>query len=166
MRVHANLPATLGCESAKAAAIILNLTLKRKLGWRTPYEMVYKVKPNVTHLYVFGCRVYLLRKNIPRLEKLAPRAYIGYLVGYNSTNIYRIWIPSRDEVVRTRDVTFDETKFYDPTELDLAHVLREEPSRIIELIDDPSPVCQQDDIEDEILDNINVYIAPEQVAPD
>jgi hypothetical protein len=36
------------------------------------------------------------------------------LVGYDSTNIYRIWIPSRDVVVSSRDVTFNETVMYDP----------------------------------------------------
>jgi hypothetical protein len=29
-----------------------------------------------------------------------------YLVGYDSSNIYRVWIPSLDRVIRTRDVIF------------------------------------------------------------
>ena len=43
-----------------------------------------------------------------RLQRFNPKAWIGYLVGYQSTNIYRIWIPSRNEVISTRDVIFDE----------------------------------------------------------
>ena len=35
-----------------------------------------------------------LKKNKKR--KLDPRAYIGYLVGYDSTNIFRIWIPHKE----------------------------------------------------------------------
>jgi hypothetical protein len=41
-------------------------------------------------------------------------AEIGYLVGYDLTNIYRIWIPSRDVVVSLRDVAFNETITYNP----------------------------------------------------
>jgi hypothetical protein len=35
------------------------------------------------------------------LQKLDPRACIGDLVGYDSSNIYRIWIPIREKVIRT-----------------------------------------------------------------
>ncbi|KAM4067965.1 reverse transcriptase (RNA-dependent DNA polymerase) [Hirsutella rhossiliensis] len=48
-----------------------------------------------------------------RLQKLDPRAYIGYLVGYNSTNIFRIWIPHLKKVISTRDVIFDELTYFD-----------------------------------------------------
>ena len=102
--------------------------------------MVYKVKLDLTYLRIYGCRAYLLRNKISKLEKLTLRAYISYLVGYNLTNIYHIWIPSRDEVVRTRDVIFDKNLFYNPAELDLAHVLRKEPSQIIKLLDISSTI--------------------------
>ncbi|KJZ69686.1 hypothetical protein HIM_10933 [Hirsutella minnesotensis 3608] len=48
-----------------------------------------------------------------KLKKLDPRAHIGYLVGYNSTNIFRIWVPQLQKVISTRDVTFDERTFFD-----------------------------------------------------
>jgi hypothetical protein len=35
------------------------------------------------------------------------KAWIGYLVGYDSTNIYRIWNPVLKKVIRTRDVIFN-----------------------------------------------------------
>jgi len=44
------------------------------------------------------------------------RTYIGYLVGYDSSNIFRIWVPHRKRVIRARDVNFDETKRYNPDE--------------------------------------------------
>ncbi|KAM4059763.1 reverse transcriptase (RNA-dependent DNA polymerase) [Hirsutella rhossiliensis] len=46
-------------------------------------------------------------------RKLDPRAFVGYLVGYNSTNIFRIWIPLLRKVISTRDVIFDEFSFFD-----------------------------------------------------
>src|ERR1700722_17505141 len=48
-----------------------------------------------------------------RLRKLDPRAHIGYLVGYDSTNIFRVWIPHQGKVISTRDVLFDEDTFFD-----------------------------------------------------
>lgn len=43
---------------------------------------------------------------------MAPRAYIGYLVGYMASNIYRVWVPASGKFIIVRDVTFDETTFY------------------------------------------------------
>ncbi|KAK9364464.1 hypothetical protein V1509DRAFT_643652 [Lipomyces kononenkoae] len=54
---------------------------------------------------------------MPRLQKFDPRAQIGYLVGFEGTNIFRAWIPSFKRVVRSRDVRIDETQRYQP-ELD------------------------------------------------
>ena len=54
-----------------------------------------------------------------RLSKLDPRAYIGYLVGYNSTNIYRIQILYKGIIISTRDVIFDEKTFFNSKRIDL-----------------------------------------------
>jgi hypothetical protein len=66
----------------------------------------------MNHLVPYGYRAYLYIKNRSKLEKLEPRAHIRYLVGYDSTNIFRIWIPSQKTVISTRDVVFDVTKRY------------------------------------------------------
>src|SRR5437667_7736299 len=47
-----------------------------------------------------------------KLKKLDPRAYIRYLVRYDSTNIFRIWIPHQGKVISTRDVLFDKHTFF------------------------------------------------------
>ena len=52
----------------------------------------------------------------PKSAKLHARAEIGYLIGYENQNTYRIWIPAKEKVIGTRDVTFDETKFFKSTE--------------------------------------------------
>ncbi|KAI0998917.1 hypothetical protein K3495_g9279 [Podosphaera aphanis] len=50
---------------------------------------------------------------------MKPRAKTGFLVGYNSCNIYRILLLDEEVVIGTRDVTFDEARFltdhYEPT---------------------------------------------------
>src|SRR6267378_4695460 len=41
------------------------------------------------------------------------------ILGWISTNIFRIWIPHRGEVISSRDVIFDEDEFFDGTKVDL-----------------------------------------------
>ena len=95
------------------------------------------MKPHFAHLNAYGCKAYPLNHKIPRRSKLDPRAHIGYLVGYDSTNIFCIWIPSRNKVIQTRDVTFDENVFYDPSTVDIGILLREEVENIIESLEIP-----------------------------
>ena len=42
------------------------------------------------------------------------RSFIRYLIGYDSTNIFRCWVPYLHKIIRARDVRFDETKIFDP----------------------------------------------------
>ena len=75
---------------------------------------------------VYGAKAYPLDKAIGQLNREDPRAFIGYLVGYEGTGIYRIWIPSQSKVIRTRDDTFDEEDHvHDPAELDAAIIYPE-----------------------------------------
>jgi hypothetical protein len=90
MRIEANLPTDMWPEIVKAAGYISNRTPIRKLSWKTPFEAIKKQKPRFAHMHVYGCRAYPLNHHIPKKDKLDPRAHIGYLVGYDSTNIYRI----------------------------------------------------------------------------
>jgi hypothetical protein len=122
MRISSCLPTDLWPEILKTAGYLSNRTPKRLLQWRTPFGKLMGTPPDLANLHPFGCRAYPLIKQRPRRDKIEPRAHIGRLVGYDSTNIYRIWIPSLKKVIRTRHVTFDDALFYDPTELDLGRL--------------------------------------------
>jgi hypothetical protein len=141
MRVHARLPESLWPEIVNATAYILNRTPNRQLNWKTPLETLQELAkmpnphPNITHLRVYGARAYPVIHKIPKSEKLQPRAHIGYLVEYDSTNIFHIWIPSKKKVIRTRDVTFNEMLLYDPSAPDISQVLQLEPEQIVEVVD-------------------------------
>ena len=47
-----------------------------------------------------------------KLRKLDSKAHIGFLVGYESTNIYQIWVPHKKKVISVRDVIFNEDEIW------------------------------------------------------
>jgi len=128
MRIGANLPHNLWKEIINTAIYLHNRTPRQDSDWKTPYEILYTYtaklsglsgirKPQLSHLRAYGCRAYAMTADAQekkrRLYKLDPRAHIGYLVGYNSSNIFRIWIPHKGKVISTRDVIFDEDTVFD-----------------------------------------------------
>ena len=156
IRVYANLPAEMWPEAIKTAGYLTNRSPSRQLEWKTPYETLQSAldqeapergeRPDIAHLKIYGCRAYPLRYNIPKKNKLEPRAHVGYLAGYDSTNIYRIWIPSERRIVRTRDIIFNKIKFYDPDKTDLSDQLRVRAEQILEVIrvDQSGPLMPQE----------------------
>ena len=150
MRIDAKLPENLWPEPIMAAVYLMNLTPIKRLDWKSPIEMLHtalnlvKLPPDVRHLCVYGCRVYALVRNLPRTRKLAPRAHIGYLVGYESSNISCVWVPHLKKIIVTHNVTFNETRQYNLIETDLTMLLWEEIEQIVEIIKLPSSdhVCE------------------------
>jgi len=69
-----------------------------------------------------------------RLSKLDPQAYISYLVSYNSTNIYRIWILYKGIVISTRDVIFNKKMFFNGKRTDILKDLYAELDTLIKKI--------------------------------
>ena len=124
MRASSKLPAALWKEISKAAVYLLNRIPKYQNHWRAPYERFHTFiaqrngisnqpkRPNQSHLRKYGCKAFAMTtdalKKVNRLQRFNPKAWIGYLIGYDSTNVYRVWNPVTNKVVRTRDVTFNE----------------------------------------------------------
>jgi hypothetical protein len=101
---------------------ILNRRPAERLNWRTPVAVLQphdQKHHTLRPIRVIGCKAYVLRKNIPKRDKLSPRAWIGYLVGIQTNNIWHIWDPSIDRVRTVRDVTFDEEALYKNTQQDI-----------------------------------------------
>lgn len=48
-----------------------------------------------------------------RQRELNPRAWVGYLVSYNSSNIYHVWNPVIRQVILIRGVAFNDNKSFD-----------------------------------------------------
>jgi len=180
MRISANLPHDLWPEIVNCAVYLRDRTPRESNGWKSPYEKFFtyingrKSKPLLAHLKAYGCRAYAmtsdaqLKKN--RKNKLDPRAHIGYLVGYNSTNIYRIWIPHTGKVISTRDVIFDENTYFDGKRTDLTAELIAELDTLIEKIELPDSqainqaILEEDD--DDILEVISEEIPDDEPIQD
>ena len=62
-------------------------------------------------------------KKTKRLKRFNPKAWIGFLVGYDSSNVYRIWNPQTGQVISTRDVIFDEQETFSGNKDELVQAL-------------------------------------------
>ncbi|KAL6152339.1 hypothetical protein ACJQWK_04811 [Exserohilum turcicum] len=128
MRLDANLLWELWPEVTRAAVYLYNRTPNYVNQWKTPYEVFFThvsqtngiitpKKPRLAHLKAYGCKAFAItddtHRGKSRLQRLDPKAWIGYLVGYQASTIYRIWIPSLAKVISTRDVIFDENTIFD-----------------------------------------------------
>ena len=122
------LPHVMRPEIARAAVYLSNRTPKYTLGWKTPYEVFFKTKPLNHHLRLYGCKAFALNsdtlRKTRRLKRLEPRAWIGYLMGYASTNLFRVWIPFAEKVIITRDVHFNEDVVFDGKVKTMRHDVR------------------------------------------
>ncbi|GBM14113.1 Retrovirus-related Pol polyprotein from transposon TNT 1-94 [Araneus ventricosus] len=79
---------------------------------KSPLELYIGHKPSVRHLKPFGCLTYVGVPK-PHRSKLDARAQKGYLLGYAfKTRGYRVWLPEKNKVIETKNVSFDENKFY------------------------------------------------------
>ena len=65
-----------------------------------------------SNLRAFGCTVYYHVSE----GKLEPRAKLGVFMGYEEgVKGYRIWSPSENRVILSRNVVFDENSLFNPT---------------------------------------------------
>ncbi|KAG6590579.1 Copia protein [Phytophthora cinnamomi] len=81
---YAGLDKTFWAEAAMTAIYIKNRLPSPKSPDKTPFEIVYKSKPNVKHMRIFGCKAYVLTPKEKRL-KWDPKAREGIFMGYEET---------------------------------------------------------------------------------
>ena len=129
MRLSSHLPENMWPLICMAASYLVNRSPKQNKGWHKPIGMSrlneiraggiqQDYKPSLAHLKVYDCLAYAMTSDAQlkhhRKQRMQPRVNIGWLVGYTSTNIYRIWIPKQKRVVSMRDVLFDEGRVFTP----------------------------------------------------
>ncbi|KAG2760792.1 hypothetical protein Pcac1_g27314 [Phytophthora cactorum] len=87
---HAKLDKCFWAEAAVTAIYVKNRLPSPKIEHKTPFEIVYKSKPSVKHMRVFGCRTYILTPKEKRL-KWDPKARAGIFLGYEEVSkAYRL----------------------------------------------------------------------------
>jgi hypothetical protein len=105
------------------------------LGFKTLEEMFSEKKPEVSHLKVFGCPVFIHISKENR-NKLEPSGKKGIFVGYcEASKAFSIYIPSHHHIDISGNVTFDEYAMLNKSRIcQLEEVYEEEPvaPRVIE----------------------------------
>lgn len=112
MLVEANLSMEFWGEAVRTAVYLTNRSPTVAILNKTPFEMWYDRKPDLSKLKVFGCRAYAL---VPkeRRKKFDNKSVECIMLGY-ADNGYRLWDKSNCCLINSRDVKFDESRFEDP----------------------------------------------------
>ena len=104
----ANLSSRFWVSGIHTVNFIRNRILHSRLGI-SPHEALWKAKPRVDWLRIYGCKCWaLIPKAIRR--KGDYRSVEGIFVGYyDDSKAYKVWIPRTRTVLKARDVIFDES---------------------------------------------------------
>ena len=189
MRVGANLPAKLWPEIMDAAAFlhamspsaihefrspneVLDTWFKMYFRWYQPAQIRHRtadLRPDWSGIYAYGCRAYPLDRDRAagrdkRGFKVHPRGHIGYLVGYKASNIYLIWVPTLDQVIVTRNVTFNESLFYQEKKEE--EMPKEQAIKLVEVLHDGELNDPGQDVQIPDLEEHNVLAQRNQSATD
>ncbi|KAL0558683.1 hypothetical protein IC582_003263 [Cucumis melo] len=78
----------------------------------SPTQLAYSQEPNISHLQIFGCAVYI-PISPPQRTKMGPQRRLGIYVRFESPSIIRYLEPLTGDVFTTRfaNCHFNETKF-------------------------------------------------------
>jgi hypothetical protein len=106
------LPMHLWAEASSTVVYMQNRSPHKILGNKTPEEVFTGKKPEVNHLRIFRCPVFI---HVPKEKrmKLEPSVKKGPFVGYSETSTaYRIYITGQRQIKTSRDVTFDKDEAF------------------------------------------------------
>lgn len=111
MLFYAKLEPRYWAEAIATAAYITNRSPSRSLEGKTPYEMWYGRKPNLSHIRIFGTEamVHIPKQKRQKWDKKSTKLI---LVGYcENSKGYRLLDPTSRKIIKSRDVIFHE-KFH------------------------------------------------------
>ncbi|PKA51959.1 Retrovirus-related Pol polyprotein from transposon TNT 1-94 [Apostasia shenzhenica] len=112
MRLYAGLPKSFWAEAVSTSAYLLNRGPSVLLNFSLPEEKWTGKQLDLTHLRVFGYLSYV-HVDIEKRDKLDAKAKKCYFIGYRGNQYgYRFWDESDRKIIRSNDVTFDESILY------------------------------------------------------
>lgn len=107
--LHAkNVPGRFWAECMRTAAHVINKLPQVRLGFKSPHEKLWRMKPAISHLKVFGCVCYIFVPDHLRtkFEKKAKRCIF---VGYDDARKgWRCCDPTTGKCHTSRNIVFDE----------------------------------------------------------
>nr|GEU62387.1 ribonuclease H-like domain-containing protein [Tanacetum cinerariifolium] len=110
MLANSKLPTMFWTEAARTACYVLNRVLVTSPHNKTPYALLTRNIPYVSHFKPFGCHVTILNTS-DHFGKFDGNANEGYIVRYSSSNkAYRVYNVSNKRVEETMNLRYLEDK--------------------------------------------------------
>ncbi|GJY73907.1 putative ribonuclease H-like domain-containing protein [Tanacetum coccineum] len=110
MLADSKLPTMFWTEAVSTACYVLNKVLVTRPHNKTPYELLSRKVPNISHLKPFGCHVTILNTS-DHLGKFEGKADEGFLVGYSAhSKAYRVYNLSNKKIEETLNLRYMEDK--------------------------------------------------------
>ncbi|GJU59150.1 ribonuclease H-like domain-containing protein [Tanacetum coccineum] len=104
------IPLNMWTECILTAVYLIIRIPSSVLSGKSPYELVFSVEPNLSHLKVFGCLCFSTMLNDS--DKFSSRSEKSVLIGYsNEKKGYKLFSLETKKVYFSRDVKFYETVF-------------------------------------------------------
>ena len=122
MLADSGLPLTFWAEAVNTACYVQNRVLINSRHQKTAYELLFKIKPLISYLKIFGCPCFILNLK-DSISKFAAKVDSGYLLGYSSTaKAYKVFNTRTKTVEETLNVKFNELSCKAPFPGTLRHV--------------------------------------------
>ena len=100
----------MGGGAVRHAVYLLNKLPTRALSGKTPFEVWYKKKPDVSYVRVFGCLSHMKVPSSRTMKLDDPSKQVINMGKETGTKAYRLYDPKENKVYVNRDVTFEENK--------------------------------------------------------
>ena len=135
---ESRLPTYFWAEAVNTACYTQNCTLINKDHDKTSYEIMADKKPTLKYFHVFGAKCFVLKEGNELLGKFDVKAEESIYLGYSlESKAYRVYMIADQKVIKSLNVTFDDTK--------LVNLQREKDSEPLEfenLLDDPLDIIE------------------------
>lgn len=96
-------------DAVKTATYLTNRSPTEALKGKTPFEIWFKRKPDISNLRVFGAQAFPHVPKEKRRGKIVPRSKECIMIGYQFDG-YKLYDPEKNQIVISRSVKFNETR--------------------------------------------------------
>nr|GEZ53702.1 Gag-Pol polyprotein [Tanacetum cinerariifolium] len=108
MLIFSRAPLFLWAEAIATACFTQNRSIIHRRFNKTPYELIYSRKPDISFLHVFGALCYP-KNDREDIGKLGAKGDIGFFIGYSDDSCaYRVYNRQTKKIIETMNFLFDE----------------------------------------------------------